>query len=485
MTTLISETKTTRGNVTTLMVALLAACVAFQLNASMLSPALVTMGNELHTDQAVIGLSQTWFFTAAALFSLFLPRLSDIVGRKKILLGMMLLMAVGSVIAAMAPDVTWLFVGRIIQGVSGPTVPLCLIMLRSAVNNPRKYGTLMGLITAVNGGVAGVDSFVGGYFAEHFGFRSIFWLMVGLAVVATALIALLAGESKPAAGTTMDWLGVFFIVIAVGALLTALNEGSKLVGAFSSGTLMLAIGLIVVAVAAFAAFWTVEKRMVEKRTVEKRAKEPMVETIHLRQRSTWAPLLTTTLAMTGIFAVINGIVPAYVQAAAPGFGVGPTEMALMILTPYALLGWVFGPISGRLAPVLGYTKVLRIGMLGSIAALAIIAFFGLGSLPLMIAGTALLGIMYAGTVNIMLNGLGVVLSPAGNPGFLPGMNAGAFNLGAGLSFLVLPAVLVATSALGDAKASYLTVVVVGLAITVAAFAASLLIPKPLEAEVDK
>jgi MFS family permease len=472
MTATITETRTTRGNVTALMVALLAACVAFQLNASMLSPALVTMGEELNTDQAVIGLSQTWFFTAAALFSLFLPRLSDIVGRRKILVGMMLLMAVGSVIAALAPDVTWLFVGRIIQGVSGPTVPLCLIMLRSAVSNPRKYGTLMGFITAVNGGVAGVDSFVGGYFAEHFGFRSIFWLMVVLALVATALIAFLAGESKPAAGTRMDWLGVFFIVVAVGALLTALNEGAKLVGAFSSGTLMLSLALVLVSAVAFYAFWRTEKR----------AAQPMVETAHLRQRSTWAPLLTTTLTMTGIFAVINGIVPAYVQAA-DGFGIGPTEMSLIILTPYALLGWIVGPLSGKLAPVLGYTKVLRIGLLGSIAALAIMAFFGLNSLPLMIAGTVLLGIMYAGTVNIMLNGLGVVLSPAGNPGFLPGMNAGAFNLGAGLSFLVLPAVLVATSALGDARASYLTVIVVGLALTVAAFAASLLIPKPVEAEV--
>jgi len=471
----VTSPNTKAGNVTALMVALLAACVAFQLNASMLSPALVTMGEELNTDQATIGLSQTWFFTAAALFSLFLPRLSDIIGRKKILVGMMVLMAVGSVIAALAPDVTWLFVGRIIQGVSGPTVPLCLIMLRSAVSSPKKYGALMGLITAVNGGVAGVDSFVGGYFAEHYGFRSIFWLMVVLAIVATALIAVLAGESKPAAGTAMDWLGVFFIVVAVGALLTALNEGSKLVGAFEPGTLLLAFGLVLVAAAAFYLFWRTEKR----------AKQPMVEIVHLRQRSTWAPLLTTTLTMTGIFAVINGIVPAYVQAAAPGFGIGPTEMSLIILTPYALLGWLIGPISGRLAPVLGYTKVLRIGMLGSIAALAIIGFFGLSSLPMMIAGTVLLGIMYAGTVNIMLNGLGVVLSPAGNPGFLPGMNAGAFNLGAGLSFLVLPAVLVATSAMGDAKASYLSVVVTGLVITVAAFAASLLIPKPVEAEVTE
>lgn len=473
MTATTTDTKTGRGNIAALMTALLAACVAFQLNASMLSPALVTMGQELKTDQAVIGLSQTWFFTAAALFSLFLPRLSDIMGRKKVLVGMMLLMAVGSVIAALAPDITWLFVGRIIQGVSGPTVPLCLIMLRSAVSNPRKYGTLMGLITAVNGGVAGVDSFVGGYFAEHFGFRSIFWLMVVLAAAATALIMFLANESKPAAGTTMDWRGVFFIVVAVGALLTALNEGSKLVAGFSSTILMLSLALVLVSAVAFFAFWRTEQRVAR----------PMVETVHLRQRATWAPLLTTTLTMTGIFAVINGIVPAYVQAASPGFGVGPTEMSLIILTPYALLGWLVGPLSGRLAPVLGYTKVLRIGLVGSIAALAVIAFLGLSSLPMMIAGTVLLGIMYAGTVNIMLNGLGVVLSPAGNAGFLPGMNAGAFNLGAGLSFLILPAVLVATQALGDAKASYLTVVLVGLALTVAAFAASLLIPKPVEAEV--
>ncbi|AIY02164.1 transmembrane efflux protein (MFS) [Arthrobacter sp. PAMC 25486] len=460
------------GTVATLMVALLTACVAFQLNASMLSPALVTMGEELNTDQAAIGLSQTWFFTAAAVFSLFLPRLSDIIGRKKVLLGMMVLMGIGSVISAMAPDITWLFVGRIIQGVSGPTVPLCLIMLRSAVKDPKRYGALMGLITAVNGGIAGIDSFVGGYFAEHFGFRSIFWLMVVIAAIAVVLIVFLAGESKPGEGTKMDWLGVFFIVIAVGALLTALNEATKLVGGITTVPLVTSLALALVAVVSFVAFWRVEKV----------SSHPMVEIVHLRQRSTWAPLLTTTLTMTGIFAVINGIVPAFVQAADPGFGIGATQMSLMILTPYALLGWLFGPFTGRLAPVIGYTMMLRIGLLGSIAALAIIGFLGLNSLGWMIAGTVLLGIMYAGTVNIMLNGLGVVLSPEGNPGFLPGMNAGAFNLGAGLSFLVLPAILVATTPLGG-NGSYLTVVIVALAITGAAFAASLLVPKPVDAEV--
>jgi hypothetical protein len=50
-----------------------------------------------------------------------------------------------------------------------------------------------------------------------------------------------------------------------------------------------------------------------------------------------------------------------VQAADPGFGIGPTEMSLIILTPDALLGWLVGPLSGRLAPVLGYTVPYALG----------------------------------------------------------------------------------------------------------------------------
>lgn len=465
--------QTSKRSVATVMVALLAACIAFQLNATMLSPALASIGHELETDQSVIGLTQTAFFTAAALFSLFLPRLSDIVGRRKILVGMMVLLAIGSVISALAPDVSWLFVGRIIQGVSGPTVPLCLIMLRSEVTDVKSYGVLLGVITAVNGGVAGVDAFVGGFMVEHFGFRSIFWLMLVLAILAAFLVFALAPESRPAKGTAMDWRGVFFLVVAVGALLTALNEAAKLSSAFDSGTLLFALFLLAVAVVGFIGFWLTEKR----------SKHPMVEIKHLRQRATWAPLLTTTLTMTGIFAIINGVVPAYVQADHLGFDLEPTQMSLLILTPFALLGWFVGPFSGRLAPIIGYTKMLQFGLIGSLLSLAVIGFFGLNSLPLMVIGTALLGITYAGCVNIMLNGLGVLLSPPGNPGFLPGMNSGAFNLGAGLSFLIMPTLLVSLTPVGGG-AAYFIVVLIGIVITAAALATSFLIPQPTTAEVS-
>jgi MFS family permease len=101
------------------MTALLAACIAFQLNASMLSPVLVTMAAELQASDAAVGMSQTAFFTAAALFSLFLPRLGDMVGRKRVLLGMLLVMLAGSVLAALAPSVAVLQLAPLVQGCPG------------------------------------------------------------------------------------------------------------------------------------------------------------------------------------------------------------------------------------------------------------------------------------------------------------------------------------------------------------------------------
>ena len=89
-----------------IVLSLLVAIFAFQLNASMLSPALATMEKELAATTAEIGLTQTAFFTAAALFSLFLPRWGDLIGRRKVLVGMLVITAIGCAISALAPSVT-------------------------------------------------------------------------------------------------------------------------------------------------------------------------------------------------------------------------------------------------------------------------------------------------------------------------------------------------------------------------------------------
>ena len=455
----------TKRSTAAVMTALLVACFAFQLNASMLSPALRLMAKELKTTDDVIGLTQTVFFTAAALFSLFLPRLGDMIGRRKLLTGMMALTAVGcalSALAGMTGSVALLFVGRVIQGVAGPTVPVCLIMLRVAVPDPKRYGTLLGVITAVNGGIAGVDALAGGWLAQNFGFGSVFWTMAVIAVLAAVAVAFLTDESLVPGDHRMDWTGTIALVVAVGALLTIFNELAKLFNA----NFWLVAGLFLLAALSAVAFWIQEDR----------TSQPLVATVYLQSRSTWALLLTTTLTMTGVFAVMNGLVPGLAQNTGYGPGLGTDVVSFWTLTPYAIAGLLMGPVSGTLAGRFGYRKVLRVGLLGTVLGLGAILAISPSATPvLLLAVNVFVGITYAGMSNIMLNGLGVVLSPSDNPGYLPGLNAGAFNLGAGISFAILPAVSVA---LGSGLDGFQGAVITGLVLLALAFASSLLIPAP-------
>lgn len=447
------------------MTALLVACFAFQLNASMLSPALVLMEKELHTTAAMIGLTQTVFFTAAALFSLFLPRLGDMIGRRKLLTAMMVLTAIGCAISALAGvtgSVALLFIGRTIQGVAGPTVPLCLIMLRVAVPDPKRYGTLMGVITAVNGGIAGIDAIAGGWLAKNFGFASVFWTMAVIAAIAAVAVRSLTDESTVDSPQPMDWLGTLYLVVAVGAALTAINEIAKL----KAANWLLVIILVLASALCFLLFWRQEGK----------TEHPLVTRHYLRSRSTWALLLTTTLTMTGIFAIMNGIVPSIAQDAKFGAALGADVVSFWTLTPYAIAGLVMGPVAGTLAGRFGYRKVLRYGLIGSLISLAILALTMNGAAAwVLLVVSILAGLAYAGTANIMLNGLGIVLSPSDNPGYLPGLNAGAFNLGAGISFAVLYAVM---TSLGGGYGGHLGAIIAGGILLVLALGSSFLIPQP-------
>ncbi|WP_124039581.1 MFS transporter [Neoactinobaculum massilliense] len=452
-----------------LMTALMAAIFAFQLNASMLAPALTVMGQQLNATQAEIGVTQTGFFAAAALFSLFLPRWGDLAGRKKIMLGMLIATGVGCVVSALATNVTVLGIGRIIQGTSGPIVPLALIMLHQQVTDNAHYAKLMSILTAVNGGIAGLDALLGGWLAETYGFRSVFWTMAGVAVLAVIGVALGTVESRSSESQKMDWPGVPALLVVLGGLYFAFNEMGKLGGANWG----LVAGLIVLAAVAFVVFWRIETN----------AHAPLVTTHYMKQRRTWALLLTTLLTMTGVFAVMNGILPNLAQDPEAGAGMSAGIVSWWTLSPYAIAGLLMGPVAGQLAARWGFRKVLRGGLVLSVMGLVVFAIFLHHPAPaFLLVFSIFLGLTYAGTCNIMLNGLGVVLSPRDNQGYLPGMNSGAFNLGAGLSFAIIFAIQQALQAASGPVAGYRWAVLVGAIIMALAFAASFLIPHPDEVE---
>ena len=452
------------GGVVVLMAVLLTACVAFQLNASMLAPVLTTMARDLGTDEATVGLTQTAFFTAGAMCGLFLPRLSDIVGRRRILTIMLAVMALGGFIAAVAPSVELLLVARALQGIAGPTIPLTLLMLRSQVRDQVRLGTLMGRIAAVNGGIAGIDVLLAGWMADAGGFRVVFWFIAAVGAVAAVVVRTWAPESRPSGSVRMDWVGAAVLVVSVLSVTLAANEAGKA----GDADWAFVIGLVVLGLVVFALFWRWESRHAQ----------PLVAPVYLRRRATWALLLTTVLTMVGVFAAVNGVAVSLAQNGTAGFGRDSGFVALVMLTPYALIGWLVGPFAGRFAPVLGYGTLLRVGNISSAVLLVVLAVVGVRSEVVLVGAVVLLGVTYAGIGNIVLNNLGVVNSPADNEGFLPGMNSAAFNLGAGISFAVLPVFMVAGSPKDSSSAAgYTTAFIVGAVILGLSVLTSFLIPR--------
>ena len=211
------------------------------------------------------------------------------------LCGMLLITGIGCVISALAPNVEVLMIGRVLQGVAGPVVPLCLIMLHQRVTEDARYARLMAILTSVNGGIAGVDAILGGWLAGNFGFRSVFVVMAVVAALAVVLVFALTQESTAEETPKMDWAGVVPLGIAFLAIYLAIDE----IGALAEANWGLVAILVIVAAVFFVLFWNIESRK----------KDPMVTTHYLKQRRTWGLLLTTLLTMTGVFAIMNGVVP--------------------------------------------------------------------------------------------------------------------------------------------------------------------------------
>ena len=403
---------------------------------------------------------------------LFLPRLSDIVGRRKILVIMLGVMSLGGLIAALAPNIGVLMVARAMQGIAGPTIPMTLIILRSQVKEEVRLGTLMGLLAAINGGVAGIDVILAGWMAEQWGFRSVFWLIAIIGIIATLVVAFGAPESKPSDNVKMDWAGAALLVVSVLCITLGVNEAGKA----GAANWLYVIAMFIVGAVVFLAFWKYENRH----------DQPLVAPKYLARRHTWALLATTVLTMTGVFAAVNGLAISLAQNPDAGFGLEADKASLWLLTPYALIGWAVGPFAGRWAPRVGYGRLIIIANLASAALMLALAFVGVHSLPVLIITVILLGVTYAGIGNIVINNLGVVNSPKDNEGFLPGMNSAAFNLGAGVSFAVLPVFQVAGSPQGsDSAAGYITAVIVAAVILGIAAAVAALIPKQTVAELDR
>lgn len=432
--------------------ALLTGVIAFQLNASMVAPAVPEIARKLQSTPGMVGISQTLFFLVGGIAGIVLTRYSDHAGRRKILLYSLVIMSLGTILAMLAPNVAVLCAGRLLQGASGSIFQITYLILRDILT-PKQFGPALGLVTAISCGVGGADQFLGGMLSDHWGFRSIFFVILVVGIIGIMLSKLYVPESVAMSGGSMDWLGA----AALSAALIFVNVGVARGGSLGwvSSTPLALLGT---AAACFVSFWFVEKR----------SSHPLISTAHLKSRQIW-PIVATTLAtLTGLFAAINFTVVVFSQDSRAGYGMSATASALLFLSPAAAIGVFAAPVTGWLAPRAGWRVIMWSGLTLSIVTMAV-ATLMLDHKWIVVAAFALLGVFYNGLALTTINGLGVILSPEDAPGSLPGLNGACFQIGAGLGIALVGPVVSSGTYASYQEAMWISTSIVVLALIASLF----------------
>lgn len=396
--------------------ALVLSVVAFGLNASMLSPAIRDINAELGPG-AYVAMS-TYFYLAGAISNVVLIRWSDYIGRKRILVAILLVLVVGTVLCIVATSLPVLVLGRILQGCSNITYGLAFLIMRERLSGPT-FGVCCGVVSSINGGVAGTDALLGGIMVDRFGYRSIFVLILVVCVVAVVFAWKAVPSDEPGQRSTgrMDWVGAVLISTAVGGLNLFFGSGGHN-GWLSPG----ALAWISIAVVALIALVVAEGRTAH----------PLVAMKHMRSREAWPLIMVTILVMASFMVVLGFIVPALAEDTDSGFGRSATMTALLFITPAAVIQVILAPFVGKLAMRIGFVTVLRIGLVGAVVSTALLAFVAQQE-HLVIAMVVLFAPAFVMLMTAM-SSLGVLQASDEEPGALPGISNACYGIGSSLGF---------------------------------------------------
>jgi MFS family permease len=411
----------------TVLVAVLAlGGLAFSLLQSMVAPALPPIGRDLHASPASTGWIVTSYLVAAAIATPIAGRIGDEWGRRRVLIAVLVVLAAGCVIAALAGSLAVLVTGRAVQGVAGAVFPLAFGILRDTLAVSR-VSTAVGLLSAMLGIGGGAGIVLAGPIVTSLNWHWIFWLPLIVTLVAlAATIALVpesarhdaGGVSLPAALLLAGWL--------VSLLLPVSNA------AVWGWTSPLTVALFAAAIV-LAAAWVL---------VEMRSPRPLVDLRLLLRRPVWAADLSALAFGFGMFGSFL-LVPALLEApAGTGYGFGQSVTAAgLFLLPGSLMMLLFGPVSGVMTRRLGPRAPILAGGIVCCAAFALPAVAHARTWQILacaIGSGVGLGLAYAALPNAII----AHVRPE-QTGAATGVNTLARSIGSSIGAAVVAAILAA------------------------------------------
>lgn len=320
----------------------------------------------------------SWVFSSYLLMNavtvLIYGKLSDLFGRKPILLIGIIIFLIGSVLCGFADSMHELILFRFIQGFgAGAIAPVASTIIGDIYVNQER-AKVQGYLSSVWGISAVLGPALGGILVESVTWRLIFWINIPLGILSMCLLWFFLHEKIEKKKAVIDYSGAVLLTVSISSFMIILVQG----GVEWQWTSAPIISLIILGVSAFACFiWQ-----------EDRTPEPMMPFEIWRERSI---LIANIVSLaTGIMLIgFSSFLPTYVQGVMER---SPT-VAGFTLTAMSI-GWpIASTFAGSLLMKIGFKATSLLGGGSLIFGSLLLAFMPAGAGPLYAAtGSFFVGI---------------------------------------------------------------------------------------------
>ncbi|KVL27311.1 MFS transporter [Burkholderia sp. MSMB1835] len=377
-------------------VTLLTLCIAVlvaQVDTAVVNLATRAIGAYFHAGVGALQWVVDSYNLAYAVLLLTGGLLADLYGRRRVFMAGTAVFTIASLLCALAPSVSVLIAARALAGVGAALLlPASLAIVRVVWRDPVERGRALGIWAACNGVAMAIGPTLGGVLIRHFGWRSIFFVVVPLSIAAMLLAIPAVPESSDPHGRHFDGAAQVMGALALGALAYAAIV-------FREAPVACAIAGCI-AVASFVAFVAIERRHGESALVP----------LDIFRIPAFRGAIAATTGMTfGMYGVLF-LLPLTWQSTGRLDSTG----AGLALLPMALVFVAVSPCSGRLSEHIG-TRATT-----------------------------------AGGVAVIASGLAVIGASAGSPSLL-GAEIGLALTGLGMGVATGPLMTVAVGAVDAAR----------------------------------
>src|SRR3954464_11972699 len=214
-----------QDEVRTIVISLMLTMFLAALDQTIVATALPTIGRQFHDVSNLSWVITAYLLASTAVAPVF-GTLSDIYGRRVMIIISLSLFVAGSVLCAIAPNEPMLILARGLQGLGGGGIMPVVQTVISDVVSPRERGQYQAYFSGVWLLAGLLGPVIGGFFADHLHWSMIFWINVPLAIVALALLLpKMARLPVYHRLRKVDWLGGVLLMASAVVFMLVLTWG--------------------------------------------------------------------------------------------------------------------------------------------------------------------------------------------------------------------------------------------------------------------